>query len=177
MPNGWDHGLVPVFFSIPLGGGALDVGNPQVGRASSFLYGAKIGQRPHFDHGLYSRANPRVVSADAFDSADSSADVLQTRVHPTFQALVHAWTWLFCWCLLKICFRISMMIKRARKHMIKRFLSLHYSIDRNGWPPNPQTRECFSSVLLIYSNFTQLQTKPVRSLISNDVRRTILGFF
>ena len=42
VPNRWDHGLVPVVFSIPLGGGALDVGNPQVGRASSFLYGAKI---------------------------------------------------------------------------------------------------------------------------------------
>lgn len=61
---------VPVVFSIPLGGGALDAGNPQVGQALSFLYGAKIGRGPHFDHGLCSRANPRVVS-DGFDSADS----------------------------------------------------------------------------------------------------------
>jgi len=36
VPNRWDHGLVPVVFSIPLGGGALDVGNPQVG--ASFLF-------------------------------------------------------------------------------------------------------------------------------------------
>jgi hypothetical protein len=42
-----------------------------------------MGQRPHLDHGLYSRANPRVVSAGAFDSADSSADVLQARVLPS----------------------------------------------------------------------------------------------
>lgn len=63
--------------SIPLGGGALDVGNLQVGQALSFLYGAKIRQWPHFDHGLYSRANPRMVSgsllmASVLRSADSS---------------------------------------------------------------------------------------------------------
>jgi len=133
----------------------------KLGQASSFLYGAKIGQRPHFDHGLYSRANPRVVSADAFDSADSSADVLQTRVHPTFQALVHAWTWLFCWCLLKICFRISMMIKRARKHMIKRFLSLHYSIDRNGWPP---IKRVFFLVCCLFT-LISLSSKPNREIL------------
>jgi hypothetical protein len=119
VPIRWDHGLVPVFFSIPLGGGALD---DKLGKLPLFFMARRWGS------GLILTTDYIAEPIRVWSLLVLS--ILQTQVLMCFkpgyfQALAHAWTWLFCWCLLKICFRISLMIKRAQEHIITRFLSLH----------------------------------------------------